>query len=73
MDHENPILELLRIADLPVTALLVLILFALWREYRELRQQFTEYMMQRAADGDPAAAVVADRIWRRENSQGDPP
>ena len=69
LDHTDPFLEFLRVADLPITALLVLFLFALWREYRELRQQFTEYLMERAAGGDEAAAVVTDRMFRKENGQ----
>lgn len=70
MEHENALIDILKLADLPIAGVLMFVLFNLWREYRDLRHTFTDYMMERAANGDPAAAAVADRIWRRENGQG---
>ena len=69
MEHGDLLLDLLKIADLPITALLILFIFVLWREYVALRKLIVDWLMERAANGDSAARVATDSFRRRENSQ----
>ena len=68
MEHGDLLLDLLKIADLPITALLVLFIFVLWREYVAMRKLIIEWLMERAANGDAAAFVVTDRIRRAQEN-----
>lgn len=69
MEHENPLLEILKIADLPINALLVLFMYTLWREYVKLRQQFTDYLMARRMNGDDAARIALDTDAERRGQR----
>ena len=64
--------QLLNLAALPMHALLVVMVFVLYRDGRRREQQFIEYLMARAEQGDPAAQQAMIRIRNGDRSTMSP-